>query len=237
MTDSGPETEPGSESGFRTALDSDTDRDIDADTDLDPDTDTESGFAFAPVSGAIRTAGRTRRAVSVLFRRRDTAAVLGGVSLVYLALYLIAVGQLVSGSGEFGAFVVEDLSLAFRSTGPFSFEPIARFDFGPLSLLFSPLDTLIGFGIAVLVGSNLALFYLAWRQPAACGLDSATGAFAAIPALLSGTACCGPVLLLVLGVQASGLLLAVFEVLLPLAVCLLLGSLVLVGRNVDPTLA
>ena len=104
------------------------------------------------------------------------------------------------------------------------------------SLLFSPFDTLFGLGLAVLVGLNLALFYLAWTQPAACGIDSATGAFAAVPALLSGTACCGPVLLLLLGVQASGLLLTAFDVLLPLAVVTLLGSLVLVSRNVDPML-
>jgi hypothetical protein len=54
---------------------------------------------------------------------------------------------------------------------------------------------------------------------------------------LSGAACCGPVVLLAVGVQASGLLLSVFGVLVPLAAVLLLGSLLYVARSVDPTLA
>lgn len=197
-------------------------------------TDSELGFSFVP--RATRTLRRTRTVVSTLLGRRDATLVLAGVSVCYLALYLIAIGRLVPGGGDIGVLVVDDLSMALRSTGTFTFEPIARIDLGVLSLLFSPLDTLLGLGLAVLVGLNLALFYLAWTQPAACGIEGASGALAAIPALLSGTACCGPVLLIVLGVQASGLLLAVFDVLLPLAVVLLLGSVVLVGRNVDPTL-
>jgi hypothetical protein len=200
------------------------------------DADGDPTVEFVPLSRAAGTAARTRLAVSSLLRRRDTLSVLAIVSVSYLALYLVAIGRLVPGDGEVGLLVVEDLSLALRSTGSFSFEPIARIDLAAVSLLFSPLDTLLGIGLAVLVGLNLALFYLAWTQPAACGVDSATGALAAIPALLSGTACCGPVLLIVLGIQASGLLLAAFEVLLPLALVLLLGSLVLASRNVDPTL-
>lgn len=204
--------------------------------DPDPDPDSGSTSGFAPVSRTVSAVIRTRLAIGSLFRRRDAALVFAGVSMLYVALYLVAIGRLVPGGGEVGLLLVEDLSIAFRSTGTFTFEPIARIDLGPLTLLFSPLDTLFGFALAVLVGLNLALFYLAWTQPAACGIEGATGAFAAIPALLSGTACCGPVLLIVLGIQASGLLLAVFDVLLPLAVVVLLGSLVLVSRNVDPTL-
>jgi len=197
-------------------------------------TDSELGFSFVP--RATQTLRRTRTVVTTLLGRRDATLVLAGVSVCYLALYLIAIGRLVPGGGTVGVLVVDDLSMALRSTGTFTFEPIARVDLGLFSLLFSPLDTLLGLGLAVLVGLNLALFYLAWTQPAACGIEGASGALASIPALLSGTACCGPVLLIVLGIQASGLLLAVFDVLLPLAVVLLLGSVVLVGRNVDPTL-
>jgi hypothetical protein len=101
-----------------------------------------------------------------------------------------------------------------------------------VTYLFS-LNTVVGFGLAALVGLNLALTYLVWRQPAACGIGrSSTGLLASVPALLSGTACCGPVVLLVVGVQASGVLLTGFQLLLPIAVLLLVGSLVLVGRRV-----
>ncbi|PSQ58400.1 MAG: hypothetical protein BRD23_07130 [Halobacteriales archaeon SW_9_67_25] len=88
---------------------------------------------------------------------------------------------------------------------------------------------------AGLVGLNLALTYLVWRQPKACGIGGKSGGLlASVPALLSGTACCGPVVLIVLGVQASGVLLRGFQFLLPAAMLLLVGSLVLVGRQVDP---
>jgi hypothetical protein len=105
---------------------------------------------------------------------------------------------------------------------------------GPVTYLFS-LNTFFGLGIASLVGLNLGLTYLAWRQPAACGIGSSSSGFlASIPAVLSGTACCGPVVLIVLGIQASGIIVTAFQFLLPIAVVLLLGSLVLVGRQIDP---
>jgi len=57
--------------------------------------------------------------------------------------------------------------------------------------------------------------------------------FAGLPALLSGTVCCGPAILLVVGVQATAGLLAVFQWLLPVAVVLLVGSLFVVSRRVQ----
>jgi hypothetical protein len=169
-------------------------------------------------------------------RRRDSRIVFGAVVTVYLGLYLWAVGHLAPGLGGVDVLVVADPLGKFLqpALGPFSFTPIARISAGPITYLFS-LNTVIGFGLAVLVGLNLALSYLAWRQPRACGIGkSSTGVLASVPALLSGTACCGPVVLLVLGVQASGLLMTGFQFLLPLAVLALVGSLVLVGRQIDP---
>lgn len=229
-----PDAGPGTDADAGVTPDPGTNTDRRSDTGTETGSETGSGVAL--VARAARTLRRTRRVVGLPLRRRDGALVFAVVSALCLGAYLIAIGRLVPGRGAVGLLVVEDLSIALHSTGTFTFEPIARFDLGVLSVLFSPFDTVLGLGLAILVGINLSLFYLAWTQPAACGIDSAAGAFAAIPALLSGTACCGPVLLIVLGVQASGLLLAVFDVLLPVAVLLLLGSLALVGRNVDPTL-
>jgi len=91
--------------------------------------------------------------------------------------------------------------------GPFMFMPVARVSLGPVTYLFS-LNTVFGAVLAGLVGLNLALTYLVWRQPKACGIGGKSGGLlASVPALLSGTACCGPVVLIVLGVQASGVLL------------------------------
>jgi len=77
--------------------------------------------------------------------------------------------------------------------GPLSFTPVASVALGPVTYLFS-LNSVIGLGLAALVGLNLSMTYLAWTQPRACGLgQSSTGLLASLPAVLSGTACCGPV--------------------------------------------
>jgi hypothetical protein len=162
--------------------------------------------------------------------------VFAAVTLLYLAAYLWALGHLAPGLGGFGVHVVADpLAVVFRpELGPFSFTPVARITLGPVTYLFS-LNTVLGLGVAVLVGLNLALTYLAWIQPKACGIgESSTGVLVSLPALLSGTACCGPVVLIVLGIQASGILVTAFQFLLPLAIGLLVGSLVLIGRQIDP---
>ena len=184
---------------------------------------------------SLALASKTRAATALTVRRRDARTVAGAVTLSYLLVYLWALGHLAPGLGGFSVSVVDaPLSTFFRpALGPFSFTPVARFQVGPITYLFS-LNSVLGLGLAVLVGLNLGLTYLAWRQPSACGLgESSSGLLASLPAVLSGSACCGPVVLVVLGIQASGALLTTFQLLLPLSVGLLLGSLVLVGRRVD----
>lgn len=179
---------------------------------------------------------RTRDATSITLRRHDTQFVFGSVTAGYLVVYLWAIGHLAPGLGGYGVSVVADplAKLLRPELGPFMFTPVARITIGPLTYLFS-FNSALGLGLAVLVGVNVALTYLAWTQPKACGLgESSTGILASVPALLSGTACCGPVILIVLGIQASGVLLTTFQFMLPVAALLLVGSLVLVGRQVDP---
>lgn len=179
---------------------------------------------------------RTIAAVTEVFRRPDATVVVVGTAVGYLLIYLYALGHLAPGIGGFDVTVVSGALEKFfqPELGPFSFTPVARVSVGPVTYLFS-LNTILGLGIASLVGLNLGLTYLAWRQPAACGIGSSSSGFlASIPAVLSGTACCGPVVLIVLGIQASGIIVTAFQFLLPIAVVLLLGSLVLVGRQIDP---
>jgi hypothetical protein len=168
----------------------------------------------------------------VTLSRRDGQIIFGLVTMAYLIGYLWTIGQLAVGLGGFGITLVADPLLVLgQSEGAFSYRPVARIALGQVTYLAS-LNTLIGGGVAALVGLNLSMSYLAWRHPAACGIrQSSSGVIAGLPALLSGTACCGPVVLLAVGIQASSTLLAVFQFLLPLAVVLLLGSLVLVGRH------
>lgn len=190
----------------------------------------------ATVAKVTTAIARTRTATAMTLRRRDARLVFGVVTVVYLLAYLWAIGHLDRGLGGFGVSVVADPAARFLQPelGPFSFTPVARVVLGPVTYLVS-FNTVIGLGLAVLVGLNLGLTYLAWTQPTACGIgESTTGVLASLPAILSGTACCGPVVLIVLGIQASGVLLTAFQFLLPVAAVMLLGSLLLVGRQVDP---
>lgn len=169
-------------------------------------------------------------------RRRDAQFVFAIVTAVYLVSYLWAIGHLARGLGGYDVTVVADPAALFLrpELGPFTFTPVARVALGPVTYLFS-FNSVLGLGVSVLVGLNLALTYLAWTQPKACGIgESSSGILASLPAVLSGTACCGPVVLIVLGIQASSVLLTAFQYLLPVAVIMLVGSLILVGRQIEP---
>lgn len=174
---------------------------------------------------------QTRRSIRVALRRPDTLLIIGGVAVLYTGVYLAAIGHLFLGSVGLGFRTVgAPFVRALQQSGTFLWEPVARFDLWALSFLFSPFNTGLGLLLGVLVGLNLGLAYLAWRQPAACGIRAGSGFLAAIPALLSGSACCAPVLLVVLGIQASGILLVALDVALPIGIALLVGSLVYVGQ-------
>jgi len=185
----------------------------------------------------LRVLGRTRFAIGVALRRLDSLAVFVALTLVYTVGYLFAVQQFFPGGSGFAFRVAADpWNRLFRqANSAVNFEPIALIETDFFTYLVG-MNTVIGLGIGVLVGINLAITYLAWRQPAACGIGSSSaGLLAGIPALLSGSACCGPVVLLVFGVQATGIFApAMFEILLPVAVFLLFVSLLLIGRRIDP---
>jgi hypothetical protein len=180
---------------------------------------------------------RTLLALRAAVGRRDAVTVSLTLGAGYLLLYLATVGDLSVGGGRgLSVRTVEDLSLAFSTTGFFRFEAIALVELSGVTYLFSPLNLAVAAVLAGLVGANAGLSYLGLVQPRACGLEASSGAFASVPALLSGAACCGPSVLLLIGVQASASIVAGFQFLVPLALVLLVGSLLLVGRTVDPSL-
>lgn len=184
---------------------------------------------------------RTGRSLVLLVHRRDAVAVATLLAAAYLLVYLVAVGDLTIRTGlpvEVVTVVSDPLSRMLERTGPYAWEAVALVDLGVARWLVSPLNVAVGAVLALLVGANVGVTYLAWRYPQACGVKrtrgTGSGALAAVPALLSGTACCGPTVLLALGVSASGTLLTVFEWLLPLGVVLLLASLVYTGGGLQP---
>lgn len=195
---------------------------------------TQPGGDHSPtLSGVLR---RTRYALEIVATRRDTLAVLGASILAYVVVYSYATSAIaLNGQQAFSLQIASDpFSNLLRQTGFLTFEPIARLQMFGLSYLFSPIDATIALVLAVLVGLNLAITYLGIVQPQACGLAPTGGVLASIPALLSGAACCGPIIFVVLGIQATGILLTGVQLLLPLSLILLIGSLLIVGQRIDP---
>lgn len=192
----------------------------------------------------VPSAARNRLATTLSMaagvgRRRDTLSVFGLSVVGYLFAFLWMMQNVfVEFDAGFSLSVPvrEPLARMFeRSTGQYAFEPIAIVELGVITWLFSPLNTLIGLALAVLVGLNLALTYLALRQPKSCGIGATTGILASVPALLAGSACCAPIIVVILGLQISGLVLAAFTWLLPIGAAMLVGSLVYIAAKVDPT--
>jgi len=168
--------------------------------------------------------------VAALRRRDGRAAFLLG-ALGYPPLYLASLGHLALGGRGWSVRIVDDpLARALRRTRPFSFDPVARVVVDPVALLVSPLDVSVALVLAVLVGANLAVGVVVWRSPAACGVERSAGLLASVPALLTGATCCGPAVLFVVGVGATGPLVTALGYVAPVTALLLLGSLILVGR-------
>lgn len=194
-----------------------------------------TGAHIARIGVSMR---RTPRVIRSAARRRDGFAIFASSVLGYLVVYLWAIGDLAfRGSATNETFVVDrPLDRMFETApGAFSFEPIALVEFGIGTFLFSPFNTGIGLVLGILVGINTTLSYLAIRQPRSCGLAAGSGVLAAIPALLAGSACCAPAILIVLGIVATGTLLTILPLLLPIGFVLLVASLVYLAGHIDPT--
>lgn len=163
---------------------------------------------------AARATPRTVRSALGERRERWVFVVAGSV---ILALYLLAVGDLViSPSGRFSAaptmrFVPDAL---FQSRAPYLFEPVIALYLGShFAAFLSPINVLLGFVVASLAGLNIALAAFGARQAVACRRPGYSRSLAVLPAFLLGFACCVPTFVLALG---AGTAAAILPVLLPL---------------------
>jgi hypothetical protein len=160
-------------------------------------------------------------------------AISWGVALAYLALFLIAVADLtIDGAPRpFSIFVVADWQdLMFRQQSPFQFEAVAILEAPFLVWLVSPVNIAIGVALGLLTGLQIALVRIARRCAVACGLSPATGVLAGLPGLLAGSACCAPILFLLLGIQVTASLVTLMGLLIPAAFVFLAVGLALTLR-------
>jgi len=164
-----------------------------------------------------------------------------GIGAVYLVLFLIALQDITLGGASF-QFITTEVGRMFDRRAGLSFEPVAMLTFpGALGLpgvtvLLSPLNVLLGVFISALVGLNLMITCIAFRQPKACSFYRSTGILASVPALLAGGACCAPAIVLILGLQVSTLMISTFQIQIPVSVVVLLVTLKLILDRTDAEL-
>lgn len=158
------------------------------------------------------------------------------IGLTYLILFLIALQDISLGGRGF-SFQTAEWSRMFERTATVTFEPVARLTVPGLTVLLSPLNLGIGALLSGLVGLNLLVTWIAWKQPAACSFNRSTGILSSFPALFAGGACCAPAIVLILGVQMTSAMVTTFQALIPLALLLLLVTLKLILDRTNAEMA
>ena len=157
--------------------------------------------------------------------------ILWTVALIYLVLFQIALGDLtvdLRAARAPEAFLVPGWSdMIWRTRGPFHFEPVGMLEAPFVVWLLSPVNLVIGAVLGALTGVQIALVRVARRCAVQCGLSPLTGVLAGLPGLLAGTACCAPLLFLLLGVQVTAGLLTLMGLMVPIAFVLLLAGMLL----------
>lgn len=179
------------------------------------------------------------RMISLVLRMRTYRLLTIIIALGYLALYsiitqLIMVNPVDSG---FGIVILDNwANLIFRSRAPFNWEPIGFIALGNVQIFLAIPNLIFGLFIGLLVGANLSISAYTYRARTVCNLRPTSSVVSAIPALLTGIACCGPTFLLSLGIASASVTIAFLTILpflFPLAIIGLVTSLTWSGRKIS----
>lgn len=149
------------------------------------------------------------------------------VFILYLILYFYFIGYLIFSASENFTFrlLPSWQDLIWRQRGPLLFESVAIYKTPLFTLFISIPNLILGILVSFLVAANVVVSAYSFRALGLRGVRGLGMLAGTIPALLSGAACCAPLLVLFLGLQLSAGLLGVFAFLVPLAIVLLSASL------------
>lgn len=154
------------------------------------------------------------------------------VFVLYVLIYLAATQFLVFAkriAAEEGFFVIKIAEnwqeLIFNQRAPFLFEPIGILYVGGVKFFIAPLNFLIAALLGLLVALNISVSYYSFRTLALRGAQGVVSLVGTVPAIISGAACCVPLLILVIGLQLTATLVAVFSFFVPLSFILLIAAL------------
>jgi hypothetical protein len=170
-----------------------------------------------------------KRLMQILSHRQHLLTAI--VALVaYAILYLVAAQLIiwVSDTTTANAIVVispEWQQLLFRKRAPFSYEPIGVLTLGPIGFYLAVPNIVIALLLGTLVGLNAAVSYHSFNALPLRGAREVVSLLGTIPALMGGAACCVPTLVLIVGLQMSATVIAIWPLFVPASAALLLAAL------------
>ncbi|MHA1964570.1 MAG: hypothetical protein ACXACG_14390 [Candidatus Thorarchaeota archaeon] len=192
-----------------------------------------------PEESKLSKIGKWMSKISSIMKLRSYRIMTVLIALIYLGLYSIITGLLVLNVDNWGfSIMILDNwpNLIFRVRTPFNWEPIGLLTLGPVNVFLAVPNIIFGLFIGILVGANLSISTYTYRARTVCNLNPASSVLSAVPALLTGVACCGPTLLISLGIASATVTIAFVSILpflFPLALIGLLLSLTWSGRKLS----
>ncbi|MHA1909283.1 MAG: hypothetical protein ACW98Y_18445 [Candidatus Thorarchaeota archaeon] len=169
---------------------------------------------------------------------RRSKAILSIVAIAYLLFYLVVTSIITfSSQSNFNLFVSDSWpSLIFRERTPFNWEPIGFLSLGVITIFLAIPNIVFGIITAALVGANISVSAYTYTARKMCRINPSQSVLSAVPALLTGVACCGPTFLLSLGIASATVTVAFVSILpflFPLALAGLVGALFWAGWRIN----
>lgn len=154
------------------------------------------------------------------------------VAIVYVMIYLFATQQLIFTSrvSQEDAIAMFKIlpnwkELLIRQRSPFLFEPVGILYLGNLRFFISAPNIILAFVIGGLVGANISASYYTFKMLGLKGVRGVGLILGTIPVVLSGAACCVPTIIIIIGLQLTATLAAVWSLFVPISLILLTASL------------
>ncbi|MHA2365378.1 MAG: hypothetical protein ACXAC7_15575 [Candidatus Hodarchaeales archaeon] len=147
-------------------------------------------------------------------KKYQLLAILIGFSFFIFYLYTTQLISFTTINFPFAITIVSEWQdKIFRVRAFPNYEPIILFTWGPIFLLIPIPNLFLAVIISVLASLNLTLSVFSITAPTACRINPANGILSALPAFLTGFACCSPVFLIGLGIFSASITLFFIEIL------------------------
>ncbi|MHA2424001.1 MAG: hypothetical protein ACXAEF_04390 [Candidatus Thorarchaeota archaeon] len=169
---------------------------------------------------------------------RRSKVIMSIVAIGYLLFYFVVTSIITfSGQGDLSLFISESWpSLILRERTPFNWEPIGFISLGAITIFLAIPNIVFGVITSALVGANVSVSAYTYSARKMCRINPSQSVLSAVPALLTGVACCGPTFLLSIGIASATVTVAFVSILpflFPIALVGLVGALLWAGWRIN----